>query len=366
MVSVLDAKPAIEQALAAALGNDGVLNDLTSVEPGSVSNQAALAPFRAFSYRLYSSAAATTALRELLRCHLPGSTSSSYEDAVSAIARNGHHCYLVGGQVRDILRGVVSTDVDFNYSCSAREVALVTVANDWPTKFKCVGDTTVPNYVLIGDESSEEYLEGFSIDFNATKACYMMDFRMNMCLYDLTNDVIIDKTGFGVADIRAAELRLPCVAGETFEMWASATITQGLKELRFLKFVLRAQAKGAPLATDAAECEFVVQSLRRALSSNADALRGFWFGYALGAQLKTPAGVAMLRDWVVHRGGPSWWAEAWEPLVRGCVPATSLEGGGGSPKTPAPHAWPRYWRRYWRRWALRRPAPVSFPAPVRV
>eukprot|EP00966_Prymnesium_polylepis_P289892 6696143-Prymnesium_polylepis.1 len=64
------------------------------------------------------------------------------------------------------------------------------------------------------------------------QACYEMDFRQNMCLYDLTNDVIIDKTGSGVQDIRDRVLRLSCAAGESYEAWAAATITQGFKEVR--------------------------------------------------------------------------------------------------------------------------------------
>ena len=78
---------------------------------------------------------------------------------------------------------------------------------------------------IIGDESTDNYLEGFCIHFNATKASYTMDFRQNTCLYCLTNDVILDKTGAGVADIRAHSLRLPCAPGKSFDLWAAATIT---------------------------------------------------------------------------------------------------------------------------------------------
>lgn len=70
--------------------------------------------------------------------------------------------------------------------------------------------------MLIGDEGATCYLEGFSIDFNATKPCYTGDVTMNTLLFDLTNDVIIDKTGRGVADIRAHALRLSLGAGDTF------------------------------------------------------------------------------------------------------------------------------------------------------
>ena len=119
------------------------------------------------------------ALSTLLKCAAPG-TASSFAAILSAVAHGANaatleptqqqnFCYLVGGQVRDVLRGVLSSDIDFNYSCDAQEVALVCVNHRWPTKYKCIGPTDTPNYVLIGDESCDTYLEGFDIDFNATK-----------------------------------------------------------------------------------------------------------------------------------------------------------------------------------------------------
>ena len=234
------AKPALEDSLRASLGADGFLSDLVECSLASVSHPAAITPFSAFAYKLYKSEAATSAIRALLTCSLPG-TTDSFDTVLSAIASGGgssstdrHYCYLVGGQVRDVLRGVLSTDIDFNYSCAARDVALVTVEREIPTKYKCIGPVTVPNYVLIGDEGSDNYLEGFSISFNATKACCEMDFRQNMCLYDLANDVIIDKSGCGVDDIRSRTLRLSCSQGESYQAWASSTITQGFKELRYI------------------------------------------------------------------------------------------------------------------------------------
>jgi hypothetical protein len=324
-------KPRLEETLRKSLGPDGFLSDLEKRTLDSCSYPKAIAPFTSFDYKLYSSTAATAGLQSILSCKVPG-TTDSFGDILSAISAGSspapheqqHHCYLVGGQVRDVLRGVLSTDVDFNYSCDAKEVALVCVSHEWPTKYKCIGEGLTPNYALIGDEGSDNYLEGFSITFNATKACYTMDFRQNMCLYCLTNNVIIDKTGFGVEDIRAGALRLSCGAGESYTAWAGATITPGFKELRYIKFLLRASERGKPLKTDAAESAFVVNSLKSSMQSNADALKGFWFGYALDAQLKTCEGVIALREWVCKHGGEDWWRSDWDPLVRACANETAL------------------------------------------
>lgn len=317
-----EAVPRLEAELGAAL-KDGFLSDVVECRISDVATPEAVTPWSAFDYKLYRSAAATAAIRSVLKCTAAG-TSDTFEDILSAVACGSpasgkiqkNHCYLVGGQVRDVLRGQLSNDIDFNYSCSAKEVALVTVSRGWPTKFKCIGkDVSSPNYVLVGDESSESYLEGFCIQFNATKTPCMADFTMNTLVYDLANDVIIDKCG-GVSDIRAGALRLSLAAGETHEAWAVENFTPGVKELRYIKFLLRAEAKGKPLTCDPAESAFVVQSLRKALETNSDGLGAFFFGYTLKEHLQDSKGVGALRAWVDKNGGPAWWDERWEPLVR--------------------------------------------------
>eukprot|EP00929_Paragymnodinium_shiwhaense_P121410 TRINITY_DN93635_c0_g1_i1.p1 TRINITY_DN93635_c0_g1~~TRINITY_DN93635_c0_g1_i1.p1 ORF type:complete len:396 (-),score=47.37 TRINITY_DN93635_c0_g1_i1:103-1290(-) len=332
--TVDEAAPQLEAALHKAL-TDGFLSDVVECSASEIKAPEAIAPWKDFNYRLFRSPAAAAALRSLLRCKLPG-TSSSFEDVFQAVSCGGNsrgtskrnYCYLIGGQVRDILRGKLSTDVDFNYSCTAQDVALATVARGWPTKFKCIGPVSLPNYVLIGDEGSPCYLEGFCIDFNATKACYNNDLTMNTLMYDLTNDVIIDKTGRGVSDIRQHALRLSLAAGETFAQWSAACITPGGEELRYIKFMLRADAKGEPHSYDADECAHVVASLRDALRTNAGALGGFWLGYTLKDCLQDAKGVQLLHAWVDKHGGPTWWSEQWEPLVRKCAAPGALDGNG--------------------------------------
>eukprot|EP00931_Biecheleriopsis_adriatica_P087062 TRINITY_DN61584_c0_g1_i1.p1 TRINITY_DN61584_c0_g1~~TRINITY_DN61584_c0_g1_i1.p1 ORF type:complete len:503 (+),score=52.98 TRINITY_DN61584_c0_g1_i1:8-1516(+) len=334
-------QPLLEESLRASLDADGFLSDLVQRTRDSLAQPEALSPFEKFGYKLYSSTSATAALRALLQCELPG-TGVSFQAALSAIQAGSsptgvqqHHCYLVGGQVRDVLRGTLSKDVDVNYTCEAREVALIAARNGWPTKFFRINvkEGEMPNYCCIGDTGTGNYLEGFRVTFNATKPCYIGgDFRQNMCYYDLTNDVIIDKTGFSVSDIRTRALRLSCAdaPGETFEMWASESITPGYMQLRFVKFLLRAIAKGQPLKTDSDELAFVIQSLRAALKTNVAALikEPLGFGYALSANLKDAKGVSDLRAWVCENGGEEWWQDSWVPLVRAC-------GGGAFVETQA-------------------------------
>ena len=143
-----------------------------------------------------------------------------------------------------------------------------------------------------GDEGSPTYLEGFRIDFNATKPCCANDLTINTLLYDLANDVIIDKSGRGVSDIHGRALRIPLGVGETLSMWSATGITTGGEELRYLKFWLRAEAAGTPYSYDPAELEFdglqlswVKGHLPRspnALRAEMMTLRRVWLATAIG------------------------------------------------------------------------------------
>ena len=69
------------------------------------------------------------------------------------------------------------------------DVALVCVDREWTVKYKPIGPVAKPNYVLIGDEQTDLYMEGFSISFNATSECFQQDFRQNMLSFLYKNVV---------------------------------------------------------------------------------------------------------------------------------------------------------------------------------
>merc|ERR1719321_645335 len=131
---------------------------------------------------------------------------------------------------------------------------MVCVKNMWQVKFKVIGPVSEPNYVLIGDESTDAYMEGFSLSFNVVAECFKGDFRQNLLFYDCTNHVIIDKSGYGVEDIRNGELRMACAPAQNFEDWAATDITYGLKSLRYVKFLVRGKQEGKMPKIDHAEC----------------------------------------------------------------------------------------------------------------
>mmetsp|Transcript_35617 Transcript_35617/g.62968 ORF Transcript_35617/g.62968 Transcript_35617/m.62968 type:complete len:406 (+) Transcript_35617:119-1336(+) len=313
---------------------DGILPDLEEVDLQKLTDPKSIAPWGHLPIKLYKSATVTRVLSALLDNRVPG-TPATYNQILSAVMQQTHvegYCYLIGGQVRDILKGKISKDVDFNYACTATDVARVCIDNEWTVKYKAIGPVDKPNYVQIGDEQSDLYMEGFSISFNATSECFKQDFRQNMLFYDLTNHVILDKSGYGIADIQNSELRLSCAPANNFEDWAGADMTLGQKALRYVKFVVRAALRQKPLKVNSEESQFVAKLLKRALRENGAALKGFWFGYVLGECLKTQEGVQALHTWVCEQGEAAWW-EDWLPFVQPTVKdptwLSSLAPGAG-------------------------------------
>lgn len=317
--------------------SEGFLSDVVEVQLSELEKPDSIHPWSDLPFKLYKSAAATQALKSHLDGKVPG-LQASYTEVLSAIMgyKKDSFCFLIGGQVRDILQGKVSKDTDFNYACSAQDVAMVCIQNKWMVKYKAIGPVSEPNYVLIGDEQTDAYMEGFPISFNATAECYKGDFRQNMLFYDLANHVILDKSGHGVSDIRNRMLRVACAPSESFDDWVASDISLGLKALRYVKFLVRSKMDGSQLTTDETECSFIVATISKAFKENAQALHCPWFGIAFDSTLSTKQGVTALHSWVLERGGSSWWQE-WMPFVRPKVKdpswldslADSLLGTGG-------------------------------------
>jgi len=119
---------------------DGFLSDVVEVHVSDLKEPEAVRPWSNLPFKIYRSATATHALKSHLDGQVPG-VSATYTEVLRAIMgqSQGSFCFLIGGQVRDILQGKISKDTDFNYGCSAQNVAMVCVRNKWTVKYKMIG-----------------------------------------------------------------------------------------------------------------------------------------------------------------------------------------------------------------------------------
>lgn len=117
------------------------------------------------------------------------------------------------------------------------------VRNEWPCKYGSLTPRdALPNHVVVGDPhktGSGACLEGFSVTSDALAVLSHGGLRQDLLVYCLTNDVIIDKTGSGVEDVRLGRLRLPCDADgassghlPSRDAWSAADVAPGVKPLK--------------------------------------------------------------------------------------------------------------------------------------
>ena len=120
-MSVIEQSADLQGELSAMV-KDGFLSDVTLVSREDVAHPKAIAAWESHPYKLYSSPTATRVIRKMLDGSVPG-ILETYDKVLSTITQEaagekgpygGNFCYLVGGQVRDILRGQLAHDFDFN------------------------------------------------------------------------------------------------------------------------------------------------------------------------------------------------------------------------------------------------------------
>lgn len=211
------------------------VDDLVEVNINDLKNKSAMSCWRScYGLRLFRSETVTKALRLICSAPVPGLGKTNYLDVFHMLTHSGweHYIFLFGGLVRDILRRKVGNDIDITFSAPAME--LEEICNKHGFKCKLEGD-----YILIGDESGAEYLEGMVITHNGVTPPENSDFSMNWVFYDFCNDVIIDKTGRAVSAIIANRCEIPCPR-HTWDTWIRIGGSRIL--FRYYKFLIRGHA----------------------------------------------------------------------------------------------------------------------------
>jgi len=211
-----------------------LVDDLVEISVEDLVDQHAISHCRmCHGLRLYRSESVTKALRLICAGPVPGLNGPSYLEVFRTLTTCSswrHHVFLFGGLVRDILRRIAGNDVDINFSASAKELAKICQENGYVHQLG-FGD----EYLCIGDDASEEKIEGFAVTHNPPQG-FKADFSFNQLYYDFCNDVIIDKFGNGVPSVAANLCELPCPRSE-WDAWLEANGPRVL--FRYYKFLLR-------------------------------------------------------------------------------------------------------------------------------
>eukprot|EP00931_Biecheleriopsis_adriatica_P050585 TRINITY_DN29298_c0_g1_i1.p1 TRINITY_DN29298_c0_g1~~TRINITY_DN29298_c0_g1_i1.p1 ORF type:complete len:568 (-),score=103.69 TRINITY_DN29298_c0_g1_i1:19-1545(-) len=234
------------------------IDDLQEVSIADVHDKMAIAYWRfCKGLRVFRSELVTKALRLICSAPVPGLGGPSYLEVFNGLTQNldwENHIYLFGGLVRDILRRTVGNDIDIGFSAPACELESICQRHG----YTCHVDG---DYIIIGDENGEEYLEGMVIAYNGIQSPEHADFAMNTLFYDFKNDIIIDKTGIAIPALIANQVTLPCPR----ERWKSWLDINGVRVcFRFYKFILRG------FQYETAEMTFVVQMLLKSWTEDAE------------------------------------------------------------------------------------------------
>jgi hypothetical protein len=248
---------------------------------------------------------------------VPGLGDVTYLDCFRKITSTNEwesHVYLFGGLVRDILLRTVGNDIDIGFSAPASELEGICKKNGYSCNLD--GD-----YILIGESTSDEYLEGMVISYNGIQPPYHADFSMNTLFYDFNNDIIIDKTGIGIPAVKANRCDLPCPQ----QQWNDWVQVNGCRVFfRLYKFCLRGYEY------DAGEMTFVAGSLLEWWSRDEDHTIevGRWaIGNLVGSQdakkieqlrilVFKSFDLATKPDNNVFLTAASWWQDGWLKLLK--------------------------------------------------
>eukprot|EP00747_Dinoflagellata_sp_TGD_P192673 gnl/TRDRNA2_/TRDRNA2_57809_c0_seq1.p1 gnl/TRDRNA2_/TRDRNA2_57809_c0~~gnl/TRDRNA2_/TRDRNA2_57809_c0_seq1.p1 ORF type:complete len:445 (-),score=64.83 gnl/TRDRNA2_/TRDRNA2_57809_c0_seq1:49-1191(-) len=208
------------------------IDDLQEVPIANIKDKLAISYWRfCEGLRVYRSETVSRALRLICSAPVPGLGQTTYLEVFDKLSNTSwkNHIYVFGGLVRDVIRRTVGNDIDIGFSAPAAELEATCVEYGYICSLD--GD-----YILIGDEKGEEYLEGMVISFNGIQPAYHADFYMNTLFFDFTNNVVIDKTGCGVPAVVGNKLDIPCPR----DQWQSWLDVNGVRVLfRYYKFLLR-------------------------------------------------------------------------------------------------------------------------------
>ncbi|RTL20066.1 MAG: hypothetical protein EKK55_18285 [Rhodocyclaceae bacterium] len=260
--------------------------------------------------RVWKSDQAAALVGAALAKPLKNSGGKTGHDAVQTLAAAGHATYVVGGLVRDALRGEPGNDIDVTFTCS--NVTVAKVCGDAGFKIPSYSPNPVSGLVELGHENPNEddgKIQGkqfvvsncgktYSPPPPKTKgACAVedsvyRDFACNALFYDPINGVVLDPTGIGARDAIEKRLSIPAPKAR-WQEWADH---QAAAVLRYWKF----RSRGYTPADDATRAFVLAQAKAVEAGTIAPAIYGSISGMSATKR-------AQFKAVCVEDMGQGWW-----------------------------------------------------------
>eukprot|EP00928_Gymnodinium_smaydae_P030760 TRINITY_DN22781_c0_g1_i1.p1 TRINITY_DN22781_c0_g1~~TRINITY_DN22781_c0_g1_i1.p1 ORF type:complete len:514 (-),score=54.46 TRINITY_DN22781_c0_g1_i1:8-1549(-) len=127
---------------------------------------------------------------------IPGLQRVRFRDVFGFLAMRGCPLWIIGGSVRDVLADKQPNDVDLAALCDVQRLSAILQGSPYDKK-----TVSQQGYFSVGEAhgANPNYLEGFTMNFVFEKA-FVPESSVNMLLWSLTYDYVIDASGHGVED----------------------------------------------------------------------------------------------------------------------------------------------------------------------
>jgi hypothetical protein len=155
--------------------------------------------------------------------------NETYKEAFDKILTITDNVYVYGGTIRDVLIGIIPTDIDIFFDSNSDDVDDLCSFTKWP----CSEKLEKYDKIAFGSDKGVT-LEGlYNINLFYSPMS-QIDFTVNRLIYDTQNKIIYDITGFGLKDIINKKIRIP-VPPSKYKKWAM----DWKKPLLFFKMIMK-------------------------------------------------------------------------------------------------------------------------------
>jgi hypothetical protein len=141
----------------------------------------------------------------------------------------GLKLFLHGGIIRDMIKGVRSSDIDILFDRDVSSVKALCDKLNWPCSTVLIRE----QYINFGTDKGAS-IEGGNLSKAFMTPVWEQENSINSFAYDLQNDILIDITGFGLVDIIHNKFRLG-VKPADWPKWARSDAKRPFRYFKMLE-----------------------------------------------------------------------------------------------------------------------------------